>query len=549
MGRLSVIELRPYQEAIRQDIHGAWNAGARNVMAVLPTGGGKTVNMAREFADNVGASIGIAHRQELVGQMSLALARNSVRHRIIGSPDLMRAIVQIHMAEVGRSFFDPSAACGVAGVDTLVRRDPLPWFQQVTLWQEDEGHHALRENKWGEAALLFPNARGILWTATPGRADGKGLGRAADGIADTMVTGPNMRELIAAGYLTDYRVFCPPNDVDLSNVNTTASGDYSPTKVREAVHKSHIVGDVVQHYLCIARGKLGVTFAVDVEHAKEITLAYRAAGVPSEIVTSDTPDVLRAVVLRRFRNREILQLVNVDLFGEGFDLPAIEVVSMARPTASFTLYTQQFGRALRLLPGKLFGIIIDHVGNVHRHGLPDRPRDWSLDRRQGARRNLGTESIPTTTCPECLGAYERIFRACPYCSYVKEPAGRARAEDVDGDLIELDAAALADMRNAITRIDGPARPPMHLDHAARKHVEIHHAARQRAQAVLRETMILWASWQQQLGRDMHEIYRRFYFAFGVDFMTAQALNTKDAETLNTTIAAVLSAAGVVAVPL
>ena len=168
---------------------------------------------------------------------------------------------------------------------------------------------------------------------------------------------------------------------------------------------------MVDHYLRIAKGKLGVTFAVDVEAAGDIATAFKKAGVPAEIVTAKTPDTLRASILRRFRNRELLQLVNVDLFGEGFDLPAIEVVSMARPTQSFSLFAQQFGRALRPMDGKEHAIIIDHVGNVHRHGLPDAPRDWSLDRRERRSSKNVDIVIPTRTCPECAGAYERIRKS------------------------------------------------------------------------------------------------------------------------------------------
>ena len=181
---------------------------------------------------------------------------------------------------------------------------------------------------------MFPNARGLGVTATPLRADGKGLGRHADGLMDAMVVGPSMRDLVLRGYLTDYRIFAPPNDIDLSAVPTSAGGDFSPVPLRAAVHQStKIVGDVVQHYLRIARGKLGVTFAVDIEAAEEIAIAYRTAGVTAEVVTSKTPEIVRAQVLRRFRNREVLQLVNVDLFGEGFDLGKTDVGEFTRVSA------------------------------------------------------------------------------------------------------------------------------------------------------------------------------------------------------------------------
>lgn len=543
-------DLRDYQATIDDDINRAWAAGAHNVLAVAPCGAGKTVNMAHKFQHHIGASVGIAHRQELVSQMSLALARNGVRHRIIGQDNLIRVCVRIHMEETGRSLYDANALVGVAGVDTLVRRPEESWFNQVSLWQQDEAHHVLKANKWGRAAALFPQARGIGWTATPARADGYGLGRHADGIMDAMVLGPTMRVLINRGFLTEYQVWCPPvADLDLSAVTLAAGGDFSPPKLRDATHHSSIVGDIVKHYLRIAPGKLGITFAVDVEHAKEIAAAYRAAGVAAEVVTADTPDAARQSILRRFRKRDLMQLVNVDLFGEGFDLPAIEVVSMGRATASFALYSQQFCRALRLLDGKDFGIIIDHVGNVVRHGLPDRPRAWSLNRRE--RRsgyNANDGGIPVRPCPGCTRAYERIFRACPYCGFAPEPGGRSMPDQVDGDLEMLDPAVLATMRGEITRIDGPGYPPPHLSGIPLAGYQKAHLGRQQAQARLRAAMQLWAGWQVQLGRTTPpEWHRLFYFTFGVDCMSAQALGAPDADALGARLSAVLSAAGVVAV--
>lgn len=531
--------LRPYQAEIKNDIYAAWNAGAANVLAVLPTGAGKTVTFSDIIHDHQGASCAIAHRQELVSQISLALARDRVRHRIIGPKNVVKLCVNVHMAEVGASYYDPSAPCAVAGVDTLVRRgDELAaWLQSVTLWVQDEAHHVLESNKWGTAAAMFPNAKGLGVTATPLRADGKGLGRHADGLFDVMVEGPNMRDLINMGYLTEYRVFAPPSDIDLSAVTVSqTTGDFNPQKLKTAVRKSHVIGDVVKHYLKIAPGKLGVTFATDVETATDIAAQFNASGVPAAVVSAKTPDAERIALLRKFKNRELLQLVNVDLFGEGFDLPAIEVVSMARPTQSYALYVQQFGRALRLLDGKQYAIIIDHVSNVERHGLPDARREWSLDRREKRGKSAKSDSIPVKTClnETCLAVYERIYSACPFCGHVTPPAARNSPEFVDGDLCELDPATLAQMRGEIDRVDMDKE--VYREELAAKHTPKigqlahvnRHAERQEAQAALRHSIAWWAGYQRAMGRNDSESYRRFYFAFGVDVMTAQALNTKEA---------------------
>jgi len=227
------------------------------------------------------------------------------------------------------------------------------------------------------------------------------------------------------------------------------------------------------------------------------------------------------------------------LFSEGFDLPAIEVVSMARPTQSFARFVQTFGRALRLMKGKEYAIIIDHVGNIMRHGLPDKPRVWSLDRREKVSRSKhDPDLIPMKTCknPECYGTYEAIHKRCPYCGMVDIPGRRGTPEEVDGDLTELDPDVLAIMRGEILKIDeeidlthAPSNPMIRVSLAK------NHAKKQQAQKELRESMKMFGGYHQSLGIDQSESWKRFFFRFNVDIMTAQALKTTDATELKNRI--------------
>ena len=543
------IVLRDYQIDGKRKILHAWESGVHNVLYMLPTGAGKTAIASEIIEENRGPVCAIAHRQELVAQISQALGRSGVVHRIIGPMTVIRDVVRNHEAEFRRSFYDPNAAVGVAGVDTLVRRvgQLKTWGESVTMWFQDEAHHLLRENKWGAAVEMFPNARGLGVTATPERADGKGLGRQSDGVMDSLIIGPSMRSLITRGYLTDYTIFSPKSDLDLSDVSTGKTGDWSRPGLTRAVQRSHIIGDVVECYRRFAPGKLGITFATDVKSATEIADQFNACGVPAAIVSAKTPAAERSDTLRRFRNREILQIVNVDLFGEGFDLPALEVVSMARPTKSYPLFCQQFGRALRPMPGKGRAIIIDHVGNVaplrnytgnapppRGHGLPDAVRYWSLAaRKNGAKRDPG--EIPLTPCPNCSRVYERILRTCPYCGYYPEPIARNGPEFVDGDLEELDAETLAMMRGDVAGVDltdsefvrrFPSTDPNAIGGAAKSH-----RLRREAQRQLRDAIAWWAGHQKAAGRTDSESYRKFYFTFGVDVLSAQALGRIQAEEL------------------
>ncbi len=534
-----MFKLRPYQTKLKNEAYAAWSAGVPNLLTVMPTGAGKTVFVSEIFREHRGAAVAIAHRQELVSQISLALATQGVYHNIIASRAAVKFISTYHVMELGHTYFHPQAPVTVAGVDTLLRRELGQWAHQVTLCFQDEAHHVLQSNKWGKAAALFPNARQLGTTATPIRADGHGLGRHASGIYDVMLEGPTMRELIEMGNLTDYRVFAPPSDIDLSQVAISqVTGDYNQHQLRDASHKSQIVGDVVDHYLRIAAGKLGVTFAVDVETATEIAGRYRAMGVPAEVVSAKTPDNVRIDLIAKFRRRELLQLVNVDLFGEGFDLPAIEVVSMARPTQSYALFAQQFGRALRPMEGKSVALIIDHVGNIIRHGLPDAPRQWTLNSRERRSRLKADEDVvPVTACTNCMSVYERIHVACPYCGHRPEPEERSRPEQVDGNLFELSPEALNKLRGEImTTRESPEDLRRRMTFAGAAPVVINSAAKHREEhhGVLNDlttSINWWGAHEEAKGASREEAYKRFFHRFGVDVMSAQMLSKSDAEAL------------------
>ena len=541
---------RAYQARDEQRIYEAWREHP-NVLYQLATGGGKTYVLSRVVqAMNVATSV-IAHRSELVTQISTALGREGVRHAVIGSDTTRRNAVSLHLDEFGRSYVEPSARVRVASVDTLIGMTPSdPWLHQVGLWVTDEAHHVLTGNKWGKACAMFPNARGLGVTATPVRADGKGLGRRADGLFDTLIVGPTMRELINDGHLTDYDVVMPTSDIDLSDVPVTASGDYSPEKLKTARRRSRITGDVVANYLKFAKGKRAVVFDTDVDTATDTAMAFRAAGVRAEVVSAKTPDLLRTRLLKQFRTGDVEVLVNVDLFGEGFDVPAIEVVVMARPTASYALFAQQFGRALRTLPGKTRALIIDHVGNVIRHGLPDAPRAWSLNRRERRARSTPQDAIPLRAClnPECLRVYERVLVACPYCGHVVTPADRSAPERVDGDLTLLDPAVLARMRGEAEAVAAAPAFPFGATPEVVGAIKKRHRSRVEAHADLAEAIATWAGWQSHLGRGEAESYRRFYFEFGLDALSAKALQTADASALAERINVRLAAHNVTAAP-
>ena len=403
-------------------------------------------------------------------------------------------------------------------------------------------------------------------TATPIRLDKMGLVRHADGVFDKLIVGPSLRELIDDGFLTDYKIFAPRTDVDLSSVPISqVTGDYSQPKLRAVMRKSKIVGDVVSQYLRIAPGKLGVTFAPDVELAHSMAKQFNNSYIPAAVISAKTPNTDRISIMDKFRRREFLQLVNVDIVGEGVDLPAIEVVIMTGATKSLARYVQQFGRALRPMIAdgvpfatreqrlraiaaseKPHAIIIDHVGNVvDRHNIPDIPRMWSLDAGCNRRASRDDQEIALRECPQCTQPYLRVNKACPYCGFKPVPQARSSPEQVDGDLVEMDAEALSALRNRISVVDEGIESYRQrlIDRGAPGIGVAGHTNRHRrwqeSQSELRDAIALWGGYQRSQGNDDSESYRRFYLKFGVDVLSAQSLKEKEADALADTVRAEL----------
>lgn len=557
----NVIKLRDYQDTLFGAITTAWLT-FRAVLAVLSTGGGKTVIFSALIHEHVGASAAVVHRKEIVSQISCSLAALGVKHRVVAPPNVITLIRRKHLKRFGRSYLDPQAQCGVISVQSITSRGSLKndslqrWLKQITLCVFDEGHHYVTQGIWGRAVRMMDNAKLLFVTATPERADGKGLGVDADGYCETMVEGPSTAWLIAQGYLARFIYKAPKTDLNMDDLPITASGEVSVKALRARTVESHLVGNVVEQYLEFARGKKTIVFASDVATAEDMAAAFRLAGVNACALSGETDAGVRDRELDAFEFGDLDVLVNVDLFDEGFDVPAVECVILARITMSLGKYLQMVGRGLRVVyasgydlttqAGRLAAIaagpkpaaiIIDPVRNWERHGMPNWPRSWSLAARERGSRSGPGDTIPQRVCLKCTQPYEAFYKICPHCGEpMPAPDGRSTPDQVEGDLMELDVEGMAAIFAAIRNADMPdeeyatgqiARgiPPIGRSADMKRH----QAAKYRRQ-VLHELVAWWSGMQPQ-GRPLSEQHRRFYYRFGIDIGLAFTLNANDTDAL------------------
>ena len=554
-----MFNLRGYQSRLTVAIQAAW-LRVRSVLAILSTGGGKTVIFCSLIHEHNGAAAAVVHRKEIVSQIACSLAALEVKHRIIAPPSVVTLIRRKQLKRFGRSFVDPNAQVGVISVQTMTsksseRNAPLQrWLKQVTLCVFDEGHHYVQSGLWARAVEVVSNAKLLFVTATPERADGLGLGADADGFADEMVEGPQTKWLIEQGYLSSFVYKAPKSDINTDDIPLTPSGEFNAKVFRQRVVDSHLVGDAVRQYDQFGNGGRAIVFASDVETAEETAAAFRDAGHSAIALSGQTDQGDRDRALDDFEFGNLHILINVNLFDEGFDVPAADVCIILRLTESLAKYLQMVGRVLRVVyskgydldtqEGRLaaiaagtkpFATIIDPVRNWERHGLPNWPRNWSmLSRERGSR---GTsDTIPQRVCLECTQPYEAFYCACPYCGAVVEPAARSTPEQVEGDLFELDVDALAavfdriqqaDMDDEAYRLGQVARniPPVGRGADMRRH----RSAKYR-RAVLHELVGWWVG-MQPAERTLSEKHRRFFHRFGTDIGTAFTLSAPDTDAL------------------
>lgn len=438
--------LRPYQQTAVDALRASFAAGRRAPLFVLPTGGGKTFvfSYIAQNAVERGRRVGIlVHRRELLLQASASLSALGVNHGLI-APGFPRTQHPVQ----------------IASVQTLARRSAQ---QQFDLLIVDEAHHCTA-GTWRAIIESQPTARLLGVTATPIRSDGQGL----DEVFDDIIVGPSMQELIELGYLTKSVVYAPPVGIDLTGIRKRG-GDFDRGQVAERVDKPSITGDVCAHYRKLAGGLPAIAFCASVAHAEHVAAEFRAHGFKARSVDGGMDHAERAAAIAALGNGDIHVLTSCDIISEGTDVPVVAAAILLRPTQSLGLYIQQVGRVLRPAPGKSRSVILDHVGNCLRHGLPDQEIEWTL---QGTAGSGGSKSandnVPTVRqCENCYFCYQPTQPACPSCGHVQQTKVR-EIKATDGELIELDAARAAELKRQQQREVSQARTLEDLQEVARR---------------------------------------------------------------------------------
>lgn len=353
------ILLRPYQNKMVSAIIKAFESH-RSVMCQMPTGTGKTevfIAVIQKFmADFPDRKIlVIVHRKELLSQAVDRLRKNA--GILAGTIESGQSVAQEHTVHVGM--------IGSLGRDIDFQR---------SLVVIDEAHHSKAEGYIKHIERLMDDGEAKLLgvTATPARLDGKRL----SDVYETLLVSPSISTFIKDKYLSKIRYYGIRN-IELQKLSYSIfMDDFDTNSASSLMRSPKILAETLSAYESFAKGRKTLIFCVDIAHSKAVLQKFKDAGIDAIQIDSETDTEERGRSLDHFRNTGNSVMINVQLFNEGFDCPDIDVVMLARPTQSITLYMQMIGRVTRKAKGKKFATVLDNAGNYKIHGLPTSMFNW-----------------------------------------------------------------------------------------------------------------------------------------------------------------------------
>lgn len=405
-------------------------------LTVSPVGSGKTfmiAALAAAWVERGGTVIISTPRRELVFQ--------GAHH--LGLVGVTEASVAVVVPESETRNEDRVLKIGT--INSILRR--VTHEHEDVLLIFDEAHHAAA-TMYTRLMKRFPSAKTCGFTATPIRRDRRGLGRHFD----ELHLAATAHQVADIGLIVIPEIYRPGNE-DLwksvrQHVMADRKADITSAEANRLVNKVKLVGDVVSIWDKLAKDRRTLVFAARLPHAQALVRRFRRRNVSVEYVHGNMNVERRKEILKDFATGYIQVLVSVDLLLEGYDLPSIECLVVARPTRSLPYHLQMLGRCMRNFPGKRVPIVLDFPGNTGnpRLGIPERDHTWTLSDEE-VDIVISNEDL-RKTCPVCAFQVKMRVMKCPKCGHVFKAQPPSIPEELDGLLkkFKLLPGARAEMR-------------------------------------------------------------------------------------------------------
>lgn len=272
-------------------------------------------------------------------------------------------------------FFDGNAKCTdksviFASVATLGKSEylnetyfPKNYFDYVVI---DEFHHAVNDQYMRIVEYFKPQFL-LGLTATPERMDGRNIYEICDYNVPYEIS---LKDAINKGMLVPFHYYGIFDKTDYSQLHQVR-GKYDDRELNQTYIGNERRYELIYKNYCKYGSKRALGFCCSKEHAKDMAKEFCRRGIPSVAVYSDahgeyTED--RSIAIPKLMQGEIRVIFSVDMFNEGVDIPAVDMVMFLRPTESPIVFLQQLGRGLRKSMGKEYLNVLDFIGNYEKAG-------------------------------------------------------------------------------------------------------------------------------------------------------------------------------------
>lgn len=352
---INIFEPRGAQIEALYSLEKSREEGFDKGLVVAATGIGKTYLSAFDSA-KYNKILFVAHREEIIKQAAQSF--KNVRN----SDDI--GFFYSNQKDTKNSFI-------FALVQTLGKEQYLneeyfskDYFDYIIV---DEFHHAVSSN-YKKIIDYFTPKFLLGLTATPERLDSKDVFALCD---YNMVYEVRLKDAINKGWLVPFRYYgiydetVNYEDIDYKN------GKYDDKQLEEALMLNKRGEVILNHYLKY-NSKRAIGFCTSRHHAEYMAKVFNENNIPSAAVYSGEKGEYseeRNIALSKLTSGELKVIFSVDMFNEGLDVPAIDMVMFLRPTQSPTIFLQQLGRGLRKFKDKKYLNVLDFIGNYKKANL------------------------------------------------------------------------------------------------------------------------------------------------------------------------------------
>lgn len=324
------VKLYDYQDETKVNFIDWFNSEEQEALIALTVGLGKTITASAcvDYVLTLGKKVlWLTHRDELITQ---------------SASDLEKATGVFCSVEKAEKKASQASKLVVASIQSLkgARLEKLATWFDPDLIVCDEAHHALAQT-WMAVKTTFSECKVLNLTATPYRSDVStrlNLGRVL--IEKNTTDGIKMGKLV------------PPKpvgkiEIDLGKVKK-ALGDYEVGALSKVLCKPQIIQAGIELLVKHLNGRRGIVFAASVEHGKLLADKLKSLNIEFGEVYGTTPTDVRKSIYARAKTTPNYLIINNLVLTEGFNLPALDLVAIFRPTKNAALYLQMLGRGLRV---------------------------------------------------------------------------------------------------------------------------------------------------------------------------------------------------------